>query len=202
MGIVPLVGHATVTEDIIGDKLVSSTEGVIALDNQKGLAAMLASGKHTENKLPLASKPTPATIYGLIIDDIVKFKKDNKVVIDQSTHRAKGGWQPKTIIVGPEAYGMLQKSDEFVKHNANFTVNEAYVGKVAGLDVVYSPDLDTANWIVMSPDGFLAPKGVSATEVFDKIEGRPGAILAQSEMVYGFEVLDPKQILVHVTDTK
>ena len=140
--------------------------------------------------------------YGLIIDDIVKFKKDNKVVIDQLTHRAKGGWQPKTVIVGPEAYGMLQKSDEFVKHNADFTVNEAYVGKVAGLDVVYSPDLESANWIVMSPDGFLAPKGVSATEVFDKVEGRPGAILAQAEMVYGFEVLDPKQILVHITDTK
>ena len=201
----PLTGRATVNEDIVGRKLVDSTMGVVAKDNATGLAAMLktpvAVGAITASSTCVKSTDTEAltkaNIYGAIVDAIVEFKKNNKVTFD-SNGRAKGGWEPRTIMVGPAVYGLLQKSDEFVKYNADFSVNEALVGKVAGLEVLYAADMpDKTDFIIMSPNGFLAPKGVSATEIFDKVEGFPGAVACQAEMVYAFKVLDPKQILVH-----
>ena len=186
MGIVPLVGHATISEDVIGRKLVDSANGVIALDNKKGLEAMV-------NGLSVNSAQSTNSAYDIVVDAVAKFNEDNaaKVVAGKAT----GGWTATTLIVGPAFYAKLQKSEAFVRGNANFSINEAVVGRVAGLDVVYTTAMPaTVDFIVMNPNGFLAPKGVSATEVFDKVEGRPGAILAQSEMVYGFKQLDTNQI--------
>lgn len=186
MGVIPLVGHATVSEDIIGRKLMDSVSGVIALDNQKGIEAMVSG-------IAVGSASSTDSAYTVVVDAVQKFNKDNAVKVVSG--KATGGWTAKTLIVGPEFYAKLQKCEEFIRGNATFSVNEAVVGRVAGLDVVYTTAMPaTVDFIVMSPDGFLAPKGVSATEVFDKVEGRPGAILAQSEMVYGYKQLDTNQI--------
>ena len=197
-GIIPMVGKDTLSEDIVGRKLVDSAKGVVAKDNAKALAAMI-------NGLTVQTyAKTGVSAYQAVVDATVEFNEHNKVTFTSkeitgteatSNETAKGGWVAKTLLVGPSFYGKLQKCDEFVKGNANFAVNEAVVGRVAGLDVVYAQEMpSTCEFIVMSPDGFLAPKGVSATEVFGQVEGRPGAALAQAEMVYGYKQLDPNQI--------
>lgn len=211
-GIVPLVGHATVSEDVIGRKLVDSAAGVIAADNKKGLTVMIsgdADGKKGKAKTYTASE---AGAYADVIDAVRVFNEANAVKFEDvagekaegttTRQKAKGGWVATTLIVGPAFYAKLQKCEEFSKWapgQTQFSVNEAVVGRVGGLDVVYTTALteNDAEFIVMNPNGFLAPKGVSATEVFDKVEGRPGAILAQSEMVYGYKVLDEEQIHVY-----
>lgn len=200
-GVIPLVGHATVSEDVIGRKLVDSANGVVAWDNMKGLEE-LAKGTA---KTYTASEDGA---YVDVIDAVKVFNEANKVTFVETTdaygdkvRKAKGGWRATTLVVGPEFYASLQKCEEFSKWapgQTQFSANEAVVGRVGGLDVVYSTELpSTVKFIVMNPNGFLAPKGVSATEVFDKVEGRPGAILAQSEMVYGFKILDANQIHVY-----
>lgn len=194
-GIIPMVGKDTISEDIVGRKLMDSAKGVIALDNAKGITALLAAAQ--------TGTASGTTAYDKVVNAVADFNEANKVVVeydDADTNRehgkAKGGWIAKTLIVGPKFYAELQASKAFVEGNANFTVNEAVIGTCAGLDVVYSTDLpSTVNFVVMSPEGFLAPKGVSATEVFGQVEGRPGAALAQAEMVYGYKVLDAKQIM-------
>jgi hypothetical protein len=197
-GIIPMVGKDTLSEDIVGRKLVDSAKGVVAKDNAKGLAAMI-------NGITVWTYPKADTAYQAVVDAIVHFNEVNKVAFTSKTidgteatsnETAKGGWVAKTLIVGPAFYGALQKCEEFVKGNAEFSVNEAVVGRCAGLDVVYAPELpSTCEFVVMSPDGFIAPKGVSATEVFGQVEGRPGAALAQAEMVYAYKQLDVDQIL-------
>lgn len=201
-GIIPLVGHATVSEDVIGRKLVDSAAGVVAKDNIKGLAAMV-------NEItPLTAEGSSA--YEQVINAVAKFNEDNAVEFTANTiegsesttnEKAKGGWVATTLIAGPAFYAKLQKSEEFSKWapgQTQFSANEAVVGRVGGLDVVYTTAMPSnVEFIVMNPNGFLAPKGVSATEVFDKVEGRPGAILAQAEMVYGYKQLDVNQIHVY-----
>ena len=195
-GIIPLVGHATVSEDVIGRKLVDSANGVVALDNQIGLAE-LAKGTA---KTYTASEDGA---YVDVIDAVAVFNKENavKLVGEGDNKKAKGGWKATTLVVGPDFYAKLQKCEEFSKWapgQTQFSANEAVVGRVGGLDVVYTTEMpEGVSFIVMNPNGFLAPKGVSATEVFDKVEGRPGAILAQSELVYGFRILDANQIHVY-----
>lgn len=197
-GVIPLVGHATVSEDLIGRKLMDSTAAVIGMDNKEGLDQMLATtGVKTATAV---SALTADNIYGDVIDSIVEFNKNNAFAID-ANGKATGGFTAKTLIVGPSVYGLLQKAPEFVQWSAGqtqFSLNEASVGRIAGLDVFYSSELDEtkAKYIVMNPDGWLAPKGVSATELFDKVEGRPGAIIAQSEVVYGFHAINPTEILL------
>jgi hypothetical protein len=196
-GIIPMVGKDTLSEDIVGRKLVDSAKGVVAKDNAKALAAMIYGlTVQTYEKAGVSA-------YQAVVDAVVEFNEHNKVTFttvedadeNEIGETAKGGWIAKTLIVGPAFYGKLQKCEEFIKGNANFSVNEAVVGRVAGLDVVYAPEMpSTCEFIVMSPDGFLAPKGVSATEVFGQVEGRPGAALAQAEMVYAYKVLDADQI--------
>ena len=203
-GIIPLVGHATVSEDLIGRKLVDSATGVIAADNRKGLAAMVNG---------IVKKDVSGTgAYEQVVNAVEKFNSDNAVKfvnaegakvdeLDETHKKAVGGWVATTLIAGPSFYAKLQKCEEFSRWapgQTQFSANEAVVGRVAGLDVVYTTALPTdVEFIVMNPNGFLAPKGVSATEVFDKVEGRPGAILAQSEMVYGYKQLDTNQIHVY-----
>lgn len=189
-GIIPLVGHATVSEDLIGRKLVDSATGVVALDNKKGLEALISG-------LSVKTPASTESAYVEVIDAVAAFNEANKAVVDENG-KAKGGWVATTLIVGPKFYAKLQKCEEFSKWapgQTQFSANEAVVGRVGGLDVVYTTAMPaTVDYIVMNPNGFLAPKGVSATEVFDKVEGRPGAILAQSEMVYGYKQLDANQI--------
>lgn len=188
-GVIPMVGHAAVSEDVIGRKLVDSAAGVVVMDNKKGLEEMI---KSLSVKTPTASE----SAYEQVIDAVEAFNTANAAKVEDG--KATGGWVATTLIAGPKFYAKLQKSEEFSKWapgQTQFSANEAVVGRVAGLDVVYTTAMPaTVDFIVMNPNGFLAPKGVSATEVFDKVEGRPGAILAQSEMVYGFKQLDVNQI--------
>ena len=208
-GVIPMVNKDTITEDVVGRKLVDTTKAIVSYDNKKGLDAILTTAGTTYTAKTYAKG---STAYGAVVDATATFNKDNKVVFTAAVGngqdgtqyevaptagaKAKGGWKATTIIVGPTFYAKLQKDEGFIRGNANYSLNEAVIGRVAGLDVVYSTELDEtkAEFIIMAPTGFIAPKGVSATEVVTEVEGRPGATLVQAEMVYGFKVLDPKQI--------
>ena len=118
-GYIPGVAIANVSEDVVGTKAAKSTNSIVAKENELALAAMVAGGTASTNH----TASTKATIYDNIVDDIAEFKTAN-------------GHAPVAIIVSPKALALLQKSDAFVRGNAEFTVNQAVIGQVGGLAVV------------------------------------------------------------------
>ena len=179
-GYIPGVGIADVSEDVVGTKAAKSTNAIVAKENELALAAMVTNGTESTNK----TASTKATIYDNIVDDIAEFKTAN-------------GHAPVAIIVSPKALALLQKSDAFVRGNAEFTVNQAVIGHVGSLAVVDGTGMPTgAEYIITDGYGYLHPHALIGLELFGNIPGRVNTVALQGEWVYGSQVIKASRLLV------
>lgn len=179
-GYIPGVAIADVSEDVVGTKAAKSTNNIVLEENKKVLAAMVAGGTESTNK----TASTKATIYDNIVDDIATFTETN-------------GHAPVAIIVSPKALALLQKSDAFVRGNAEFSVNQAVIGKVGGLAVVDGIGMPTGTeYIVTDGYGYLHPHALIGLELFGNIPGRVNTVALQGEWKYGSHVIKASRLLV------
>ena len=179
-GYIPGVGIADVSEDLVGTKAAKSTNNIVLKENELALADMVTKGTESTNK----TASTKATIYDNIVDDIAEFKKAN-------------GHAPVAIIVSPKALALLQKSDAFTKGNAEFSVNQAVIGDVAGLAVVDGTGMPTGTeYIITDGYGYLHPHALVGLELFGNIPGRVNTVALQGEWKYGSHVIKATRLLV------
>ena len=179
-GYIPGVAIANVSEDVVGTKAAKSTNAIVAKENELALAAMVAGGTESTNKIA----STKATIYDNIVDDIATFTKTN-------------GHAPVAIIVSPATKALLQKSEALVRGNAEFSVNQAVIGQVGGLSVVDGIGMPTGTeYIITDGYGYLHPHALVGLELFGNIPGRVNTVALQGEWKYGSKVIKASRLLV------
>ena len=179
-GYIPGVAIANVSEDVVGTKAAKSTNAIVAKENELALAAMVAGGTASTNH----TASTKATIYDNIVDDIAEFKTAN-------------GHAPVAIIVSPKALALIQKSDAFVRGNAEFTVNQAVIGHAGSLAVVDGTGMpEGTEYIVTDGYGYLHPHALIGLELFGNIPGRVNTVALQGEWKYGSQVIKASRLLV------
>lgn len=179
-GYIPGIALADVSEDVVGTKAAKSTNAIVLEENKKVLASMVTGGTESTNK----TASTKATIYDNIVDDIATFTETN-------------GHAPVAIIVSPKAKALLQKSEAFVRGNAEFTVNQAVIGQVGGLAVVDGMGMPAGTeYIVTDGYGYLHPHALVGVELFGNIPGRVKTVALQGEWKYGSHVIKASRLLV------
>lgn len=181
--VLPLANVETVSADVVADRVVYESLSAANKYNELFLAALYASTGTITGTAAL----TKATVYGAIVDAVKEFKTTNK---------AKG-MKPTGIIVGPTVEALLLQSPEFIRSTAvgDAAVNDAYIGKVAGLPVISAVDLDeTTNkidFILINQEGFGAPTNVKSLVTVDATAaGYPAGTLIAGEIGYGFKIAD------------
>ena len=179
-GYIPGVGIADVSEDIVGTKAAKSTNAIVLKENEIALGKMVAGGTESTNK----TASTKATIYDNIVDDIATFTTTN-------------GHSPVAIIVSPATKALLQKSEAFVRGNAEFSVNQAVIGEVGGLAVVDGIGMPSGTeYIITDGYGYLHPHALVGLELFGNIPGRVNTVALQGEWVYGSKVIKATRLLL------
>ena len=178
-GYIPGVAIATVSEDVVGTEAALAANATILEENQLVLSAMVTGGTASKN----TTASTKETIYDNIVDDIAEFIETNKHA-------------PVAIIVSPKAKALLQKSDAFVKGNANFEANKAVIGEVAGLAVVDGLGMTGAEYIITDGNGYMHPHSLQKIELFGDIPGRVNTMVLQGEWCYGSQVIKASRLLV------
>lgn len=150
-----------------------------------------------------------STVYDLIVD------------ARQALRELKAN--PDTIIVSPAVYGNLLKSDEFQRsvEMDNEVVRDAYVGRIAGLNVFEYEDLQSAagnlttpnaganiawqagtdvlEFIVYDHDALSAVTSVNVVGVWDGMP-RYNGVVAEVEMVSGFKLTNPSRAILKIHD--
>lgn len=132
---------------------------------------------------------------------------------------------PDTILVSPTAYGLLLKSDEFQRSVDldNSVVRDAYVGRIAGLnvleyenlenaggditnangestaDITWDADNDALEFIVYDHDALSIVTSVNVVGVWDGMP-RYNGVVAEVEMVSGFKLTNPSRAILKIHD--
>ena len=84
--------------------------------------------------------------------------------------------KPTAVIVSEALYANLLKSDEFIRKEqaGDAVVYDGVVGKVAGLQVVVSPDTavtttddESTDIIMVNAEGFAAPLNIKSLAIVD-----------------------------------
>ena len=129
------------------------------------------------------------------------------------------GVTPDTIIVSPETYGLLLKSDEFQRTGVvgDNAVSNGVVGYVAGLKVVEYQAADSAavdgqtiggitwatgdlmEYVIYDSDALSGVTSVEATRLVQEPTRFVG-ILAQVQIVSGFKLTNPSRALLKFHD--
>ena len=149
------------------------------------------------------------TVYGLIVD-ARQALRDLKANAD-------------SIIVSPTVYGNLLKSEEFQRSVDldNEVVRDAYVGRIAGLNVFEYEDLQSAagalttpnaganiawqagtdvlEFIVYDHDALSAVTSVNVVGVWDGMP-RYNGVVAEVEIVSGFKLTNPSRAILKIHD--
>lgn len=187
--VLPHVNYATVSADIVGDKVVQESIEAANLHNTEFLLTLEGS----EGAVTGTTALTKTTVYAAIVDAIKEFKTLNK---------AKG-MKPSAVVVGPTVAALLLQAPEFIRSSqrADGVVYEGLIGKVSGLDVVEAVDMDEStskiDFIVMHYEGVAAPTNVNTLYVTDATAaGYPGGTLISGEIGYGFKLADKNLVLV------
>jgi len=153
---------------------------------------------------------TASTIYDLIVADRQKLVED--------------GANPDTIVVSPEIYGLLLKSDEFQRTGTigDTAVADGRVGRIAGMNVVEYQAVDSAiaddttisggassditwatadkmEYVMYDSDAFSIVTSVEAIRLVEEPTRFVGT-LAQVQIVSGFKVTNPARVLLKYTD--
>lgn len=131
---------------------------------------------------------------------------------------------PDTVIVTPTVYGNLLKSDEFQRavDLDNEVVRDAYVGRIAGLNVYEYESLadaagnltningttaditwdgvnDALEFIVYDHDALSIVTSVNVVGVWDGMP-RYNGVVAEVEIVSGFKLTNPKRAILKIHD--
>jgi hypothetical protein len=204
--VLPHVNFATIQANVIADRVI--LEAMTAANKHNSLAVTYLEDQGVqyfkssdasivvETAVTSNSALTYSTVYAEIVDMKQAFNVKNK---------AKG-MKPTAIIVSEAVYANLLKSDEFVrKEQANASVAvDGYVGRVAGLEVVVSPDAaasatadETTDIIMLNAEAFAAPTNIKTLYIVDATAaGYPGGTIIAGEIGYGFQIADSELLLV------
>lgn len=157
---------------------------------------------------------TLETTYSDIYDSIVDAR--------QALRELKAN--PDTIIVSPATYGKLLKSDEFQRSVDidNSVVRDAYVGRIAGLnvfeyenlssaagnltningttaDITWQAGTDALEYIVYDHDALSIVTSVNVVGVWDGMP-RYNGVTANVEIVSGFKLTNPSRAILKIHD--
>jgi hypothetical protein len=131
---------------------------------------------------------------------------------------------PDTIIVSPTTYGKLLKSDEFQRavDMDNQVIRDAYVGRIAGLnvfeyeslsdaagnltningtttDITWDATNDALEFIVYDHDALTIVTSVDVVGIFDGMP-RYNGVVAAVEMVSGFKLTNTSRAILKIHD--
>lgn len=189
--VIPMVNYATVSDDVVADRIVYDTIGVANMYNEKFIDA-ISDPDETEDFTFSTSAPAADTIYGMIVDAIKEFEVVNKARY----------MSPTSIIVGPTVKGLLLKCPQFTRAGAlgDSVVSKGVIGEVLGLPVIYFPGLDETtaklDFIMVNAEGVGAPISVNAMKTVDATSvGYVNGVAIAGEFTYGFKVSDSKLVI-------
>ena len=188
--VLPNANVATVSADVVGDRVIYETINAANKYNEEFLKALCTS----TGTITGTTAATKSTVYGIIVDAIKQFKLKN----------AAKGMKPTAIIVGPTFEALLMQAPEFLRSTAlgdDVASYEGVIGKVAGLPVIVAVDMDEStskiDFILVNQEGFGAPQNVNSLVVTDATQaGYPAGTLIAGEIGYGFKVADNDLVLI------
>ena len=174
---------AAVPDNLVADRIDSAGYSMgIKFDSD--LVAALISGGTTKSETAL----TPETIYGDIVDKVQAAKKLGLTTSEM--------W----LAVTNETYGLLLKSQEFIKASALGVVQNGMVGRIAGVDVYETNNISDADveYILGNRvfchfvDEWMVPVAVN-----DLKDGKHiGASALQGRRIYGIKVSKANTVTV------
>ena len=189
--VIPMVNYATVSDDVIADRVVYDTIGVANKYNEEFIGAVSA----TTTSFSSTTAMDADKIYGMIVDAITEFE-----VINKARYMS-----PTAIIVGPTAKGLLLKCPQFTRAGAlgDSVVTKGVIGEVLGLPVVYFPGLDETtaklDFIMVNAEGVGAPISVNAMKTVDATSvGYVNGVAIAGEFTYGFKIADANLVIKKV----
>ncbi len=213
--VLPHVNFATVQAPVVADKVVQETLSAANTHNTLGLAYLEANVtkffKTADDTIVASSVlgDNTALLVTTIYDEIVDMRTAFNVA-----NKAKG-MKPTGIIISERAYGLLLKSDEFIRkeQSGSTVVFDGMVGTVAGLPVIVSPDMkivaassgvagEVMDIIMLNAEAFAAPTNVNTLVIADgTAAGYPAGTIIGGEIGYGFSIGDADLVLARTTHT-
>lgn len=204
--VLPHVNFATIQAPVIADRVIM--ESISAANQHNTLAVTYLEDnstnfyKSSDGTVVVETTATSnsALTYSTVYDEIIDMKKAFNV-----KNKAKG-MKPTAIIVSEAVYADLLKSDQFIRKEqaGDAVVYDGVVGRVAGLQVVVSPDTavttsadESTDIIMLNAEGFAAPLNVRSLAVVDATAaGYPLGTIVAGEIGFGFKIADPDLVLV------
>lgn len=206
---------------IYGATVASVAYEVAAAEMETGLQEVreawsleAASALVDEDEVRVASNVTELTAANDIYDEIVDAR--------QALRDLKAN--PDTIIVSPTTYSKLLKADEFQRsvEKDNQVIRDAYVGRIAGLnvfeyedledaadnltdinggtdDITWDSDNDALEFIIYDHDALSIVTSVNVVGIWDGMP-RYNGVVAEVEMVSGFKLTNPKRAILKIHD--
>lgn len=207
---------------IYGATVASVAYGIAAAELETGLqevraawnleaASAIASADGVQVLSDITNAAASDTIYDFIVDarQALRAKKAN----------------PDTIIVNPTTYGLLLKSTEFQRavDLDNQVIRDAYVGRIAGLnvfeyedlesvnaditnangvaanDITWDDDNDSLEFIVYDHDALSIVTSVNVVGVWDGMP-RYNGVTANVEIVSGFKLTNASRAILKIHD--
>ena len=200
---------ASVAYGIAASELATGLQEVKAAWNIDGISAIVDA-----DGIRVASNVTTLTAANDIYDTIVDAR--------QALRTLKAN--PDTVIVSPATYGKLLKADEFQRSVQldDQVIRDAYVGKIAGLNVLEYESLssaagdltningttaditwvganDTLEFIVYDHDALSIVTSVNVVGVWDGMP-RYNGVVAEVEIVSGFKLTNASRAILKIHD--
>jgi hypothetical protein len=169
-----------------------------------------------------AAKSLIGTV-GILVDDNILTVTDKSTIYDTIVNSREklvtANAEPNTLIVSPAAYSKLLKAPEFQRSvtTDDSVIRDAFVGRVAGLNVYEYSNLDPSavdgatiagitwatadelEYVMYDSNAFSIVTSVEAIRVVDEPTRFVGS-LAQVEIVSGFKLTNPSRALVKIHD--
>lgn len=197
--VLPHVNYATVEgADVVADKVIQeaisaanewNTQAIGYLEGNATNFYTASAGTITTVSVTNNAALTSTTVYSEIVKMRKAFNVKNKAT----------GMKPTAVIVSEGVYALLLQSDEFIrKEQAQdlTVVAEGQVGRVAGLWVVVSPDMDE-DIVMLNSEAFAAPININSLMTADATPaGYPGGTIVAGEIGYGFKIGEQDLVLV------
>ena len=180
-GIIPYVNFATISADVVADKVIQETLAQANLYNEGLIAAIEAAATAKTFTKDIGN-------FAALVEAVGNFKKDNKV---------SGGLLPTAILASPTFFaGLLTDA------NINLAIvlrpGETVSDSVRRLDIPGLPcpviecsDVDAGQlFYIVNAEGVAAPIVARSLSVVDGTPaGYPGSTLIAGELPFGFKIV-------------